>query len=324
MKPCDKPVIICLTPVKNEAWIIERFLQCASLWADHIVLADQQSTDGTINIASRFPKVKIIDNATKDFNEPERQALLVSEARKIKGKKLILALDADECLSANFIESDEWSKITDLSKGSCITFDLVNLHPGMQEYWDYQSLIRGYMDDGATFERNRAIHSAKLPHSEAHDVFRCKEIKLLHYQYTDWNRMKSKHQWYQAWETLNYPDKNPVGLYRMYHHMYAVPKEQLLPLDKDWFKGYEDAGINMYSVRKEDHYYWDDIVINYFKEYGTKRFSKIALWDKKWDGFPDPRNIWEKLVHWYLKNTQMVQESLPIRIMDRLLKIVFH
>ncbi|MDR1737564.1 MAG: hypothetical protein LBR66_01915 [Candidatus Symbiothrix sp.] len=27
-----KPAIICLTPVKNEAWILDRFLTAASLW----------------------------------------------------------------------------------------------------------------------------------------------------------------------------------------------------------------------------------------------------------------------------------------------------
>ena len=35
--------IICLTPVKNEGWILERFLKCTSLWADYIIIADQSS-----------------------------------------------------------------------------------------------------------------------------------------------------------------------------------------------------------------------------------------------------------------------------------------
>jgi len=28
------PTIICLTPVRNKAWILDRFLQATSLWAD--------------------------------------------------------------------------------------------------------------------------------------------------------------------------------------------------------------------------------------------------------------------------------------------------
>lgn len=319
----EKPVIICLTPVKNEAWIIERFLQCASLWADHIILADQQSTDATRKIAAAFNNVQIIENPSETFNEPERQALLIEQARKIPGKRLLLALDADECLSANFLNSEEWQNVLQLEKGTCVTFDWINLTPGMNKFWGKSKLPRGYMDDGAHFYTSRAIHSPKLPCTNSNPVFCCKEIKLLHYQYADWERMKSKHRWYQAWETLNYPEKNPLGLYRMYHHMYAVPKEKLLPLDKNWFKGYEDAGIDMYSVRKEDSYYWDEMVINYFNKYGVNRFSKITIWDKKWEGFDDPRNVWEKLVHWYLKKTQMLCSLLPIHIIDRVLKIVF-
>ena len=36
-----RPKVICVTPVRNEAWIIEPFLRAAELWADHIILADQ-------------------------------------------------------------------------------------------------------------------------------------------------------------------------------------------------------------------------------------------------------------------------------------------
>jgi glycosyltransferase involved in cell wall biosynthesis len=49
-----KPTIICLTPVKNEAWLLDRFLQATSLWADFIIIADQMSTDGSQEIAKKI------------------------------------------------------------------------------------------------------------------------------------------------------------------------------------------------------------------------------------------------------------------------------
>ena len=76
-----KPTVICLTPVKNEAWILERFLRCASLWADYIIIADQGSDDGSVEIATRFPKVILVENPSSIFNEPERQKLLLEAAR---------------------------------------------------------------------------------------------------------------------------------------------------------------------------------------------------------------------------------------------------
>ncbi|MFZ0503142.1 MAG: glycosyltransferase family 2 protein, partial [Chthoniobacterales bacterium] len=64
----EKPLVICLTPIKDEAWILERFLKCASTWADHIIIADQQSKDGSKEIARRFPKVTLIENNSESFN----------------------------------------------------------------------------------------------------------------------------------------------------------------------------------------------------------------------------------------------------------------
>lgn len=324
MKVSEKPVVVCLTPVKNEAWIIERFLQCASLWADHIILADQRSEDETTAIASRFPKVQIIKNNSKAFNEPERQRLLFEEAQKIKGKKLLIALDADECLSANFLSSSEWTNILNANPGTSISFDLVNIAPGFSYFWKQPNFIRGFMvQDSIDFSPERPIHTEKLPKPNKGRIIKCHDLKLLHYQYTDWKRMKSKHRWYQIWEVINFPEKNPIGLYRMYHHMHAVSKQQLLPLDNAWFKGYVDAGIDMFSIKKGASYYWDDVVMGYFKEYGTNRFSKTAIWDKQWKGYPDPRTGWEKLVHRYLKKTQKYHRLLLIRIIDSFLYRMF-
>ena len=63
------PKIICLTPVRNESWILEKFLKCASLWADIIIIADQESDDGSREIAKNFEKVKLVDNKSGYFSE---------------------------------------------------------------------------------------------------------------------------------------------------------------------------------------------------------------------------------------------------------------
>lgn len=52
-----KPIVCCLTPVKNEACILERFLYAASLWADHIIVADQMSTDESREIAKKIQRL---------------------------------------------------------------------------------------------------------------------------------------------------------------------------------------------------------------------------------------------------------------------------
>ena len=150
IEPVSKVSIVCLTPVKNEAWILDRFLQCASLWADHIIIADQQSNDGSREIASKYSKVILVNNPSPTFNEPERQKLLINEARKIPGSRLLITLDADEILTANFKDSPEWQTILQAPIGTVINFQWVNLCPDMKNCWiPNRDFAWGFIDDNS-------------------------------------------------------------------------------------------------------------------------------------------------------------------------------
>lgn len=54
----NRPQIIVVTPIKNEDWILDRFLSTTSLWADNIIIADQCSTDFNFQLASCLPGIK--------------------------------------------------------------------------------------------------------------------------------------------------------------------------------------------------------------------------------------------------------------------------
>ena len=45
----DLPKIIVVTPIKNEDWILDRFLSVTSQFADLIIIADQNSTDKSMS-----------------------------------------------------------------------------------------------------------------------------------------------------------------------------------------------------------------------------------------------------------------------------------
>ena len=49
--------LIALAQVKDAAWIIEKWLQRTSEYADAIVMLDDGSTDGTYEILKEHPKV---------------------------------------------------------------------------------------------------------------------------------------------------------------------------------------------------------------------------------------------------------------------------
>src|SRR5207245_4883057 len=109
-KTVSDPVrVVVVTPVRNEAWILERFLSVTSRFADYIIVADQRSSDDSRAICSRYGKVTVIDNPTDDFNARDRQLLLLRHARaRVPPPRVILALDAGDVLAATVLDTPAW------------------------------------------------------------------------------------------------------------------------------------------------------------------------------------------------------------------------
>ena len=329
----DRPTIICLTPVKNEAWILDRFLQCASLWADHIVVADQQSDDDTRAIAQRYAKVHLIENDSPAYDEAARQRLLLQAARAIpvEGKRLLLALDADEMLTANWMTSPEWARVLAAEPGTVAWFYWINVLPGVEQGWhDPSAKPFGYMDDGAP-HAGYPIHSPRIPLRPGAAALHLRDVRVLHYQYTNWPRMRSKQRWYQCWERLHHPEKRPVTLYRQYHQM-DVMRERAAPLRPEWLAGYEAHGIDMTTIPEATHYRWDEEVLAFFEQHGTAPFRKLNVWDRDWNALAsalghgpgpdlaDPRSALERAVHAFLRTTQPHQGNPAVRTVQKLLQ----
>jgi len=313
----DKPQVICLTPVKNEAWILERFLKCASIWADRIIIADQGSDDGSQEIAQRFPKVTLIQNQSGAFNEPDRQKLLIEAARRFGGPNLLIALDADEFLTANFSTSKEWDLILRAIPGTIINFQWACILPDCKSYYLYPTEFPlGFLDNGAAHE-GLPIHSPRLPLPENSPRISLREIKVMHLSTMDFRRFESKVRWYQCWEFLQHRwDGKLVDMYRQYHRDFCIPTAATRKLPNEWLEAY-GPGVNVTYVPHQEYYRWDEAMLDLFLKHGTKKFRKISVWDHDWNqmhklvkGQPapvslkDPRSRTERWVHSWLERTQ--------------------
>lgn len=326
--------IICLTPVKNESWILKNFLQCASLWADIIIIADQKSTDNSKEIALSFPKVRLIDNIYP-FDEGKRQKILIDESRKIHGKKLLVALDTDEIFIPEFLNQNFKDKILDLEKGTVLRSKFLNISPDFKFFWSSNFYLPwGFIDDGKPHTEKK-IHNFRFPIDENTVFIDQENIRIMHFQFTDWERMESKHRWYQCWERINNPKKRAIEIYRGYHHMYSISLDEMHDIPDFWFKEYKKMGINIDVINKDSEYYWDKTVLDYFNTYGTEFFKKEAIWDINWvekanyykyknpEKFRDPRGKFQKHIHVWLKKTQADYNKLSVRIVSKLLKLLF-
>jgi len=333
-RSASEPTLICLTPVRNESWILDRFLLCASTWADHIIVADQHSDDGSRAIARAHEKVKLIDNDHPGYDEQARQKLLIEAARRlpVDGKRILIALDADEMLSANWADSSEWRQLLETSEGTVLHFRWANLLPGIQRSWRSELKPFGFVDDGSPHE-GTTIHSPRIPTPEAAPTLHFEDIRVLHYQYTNWPRMKSKQRWYQCWERLNHPSKRPVTLYRQYHRMDAA-RERATPIRPEWIAGYEKEGIDMHTIEEKDYYHWDEKLVQLFLEHGVGSFRKLDVWNQDWTTIAesmelstngrlqDPRSPFDRAVHWWLARTQPHDNNLAVRVVQQLLRLV--
>ncbi len=325
-----RPRIICLTPVKNEAWILEPFLQCTSLWADHIVIADQGSGDESRDICRKFKKVRLVENSSRQFDERARQQLLLSEARKFPAPRFLVTLDADEVLTANFEDSLDWECALRVSPGTVVTFRWVNIHPDLSRGWDPGiDFPWGYMDDGSNHVGN-LIHSPRIPIPANARKLILKQVRVLHYQFTDWDRMRSKHRWYQFQEALLRPERSSIDVYRQYHHMDCLKKDALFSLDENWFAGYEKRGISMRKINKQDKYWYDRESLAFMAQKGFGDFRNLSVWDVDWSRLAidhdmpgpiaDPRSPFDKMVHKWLKQTQRHYPRFWVRKADWVLK----
>lgn len=322
----NSPLLVCMTPVKNEAWILPAFLAATSSWADYIIIADQGSTDGSLDIYSHFPKVVLIENKNPDFNEAERQSLLINKAREIEGDKVLFALDADEIFESKFLKTKDWNKIINSKVGDVFLFQWAQINSGFETY-----IIPDYYfpwvfhDDGIEPHQNyvRAIHSMRIPYPvEEKQLHKVTDFRVMHFQSVNLNRQQSKLRFIMLVDYI-LDKKSAVRLSRFYLPRKSKNKNYLI--NDGMLKGYMDVDVDLIKLidASQSKFWFDDYLLKKIEQYGDSYFSSIDIWDenfRKQYGLRDPRNIFTKQLHLYLRLTQNFTNNFLIRMVDKCLK----
>ena len=328
----NHPLIIVMTPVRNEAWVLRAFLEATSLWADYIIIADQMSTDGSREIAKEYTKVILIDNNRKEMHQAATRRLLFDEARKIDGEKILFALDADEFLYGDFVNTQDWDKIMNSKPDDSFSWRWMNLKGGDDSlffidqkyfYWaahESEELWEGVFPDNF-------IHEWRLPWSSKADKnheFLLKDFFSIHLARVNQLRQKNKERYYQVSTIGNNPKKSRIALYRQYHEE-ENPEYMEVPLDTYSF--YENNGLNIwdYVDRNDEGEYYTYEIIKFFQRDGVKKYALLDIWDGEWikrNGLKDPRNIFQKLLHGYLRKTNPMSNRYWVRCIDKVLKLI--
>lgn len=326
MRITERPLLICMTPVRNEAWVLNAFLKTTSLWADYIIVADQLSTDGSKEIALSYPKVIYIENNSLNFNEADRQKLLIKRAREISGDKILFALDADEIFSANYFLTEDWRKIINSKPGEVFFLQWAQISTNMNEYWIPNEFFPWIIHDKEDITHDsyvRNIHSMRIPYSDNLPHFYITDFKVLHLQYVNSYRNLSKQRFY-LFVDYELNNRSIVSLARTY-----LPKKiskKKYQIEKELIYHINDFGFNLFElidIQKEE-FWFDKYILDKINKDGNIKYCKIDIWQKQFIKkyhLKDPRNFVYRLIHIYLRVTQDYSNFIFIKVIDKILKI---
>lgn len=325
------PLHIVMTPVRNEAWVLRAFLETTSQWADYIIIADQMSTDGSREIALSYDKVILIDNKNPEFNEPERQAMLIAKAREVAAGRdtLLWGLDADEILAANTFETEDWRRILNSKPGDVFWFKWAEICPDKTHYWLSPTTYYPWLfhDDGKEPHGNyvRNMHSMRIPYPiEEKQMHYVDDFRVLHLAYLNPFRTESKRRFYTFidWEMNHRPAVSLARLYtqtKINNEVKELPDDYIYRKEKGGFDIWEL--IDTYSTKS----WFDDYIVERLPKYSVKKTRKLPLWDNAFCsayGIKDPRRFIDRATHKYLELTK-TNNSIIVRGTDKLLKILY-
>lgn len=325
------PLRIVLTPVRNEAWVLRAFLEATSLWADYIIIVDQMSTDGSREIAKDYPNVILLDNNRPEMHMAAARKLLFEEVRKIEGDKILFALDADEFLSGDFVNTEDWKRITNSKPNDCFSWRWMNLKEGdASKYSTWQHYYWAVHESKDLWEGaypDNFIHEWRLPwppkgNDEGHDI-RLDGFCSIHLARVNVLRQRNKQRFYQVSTISNDPNASAVSLYRHYH---GEEKMDYFDVPIDAYSLYERHGLDIwkYVNLQDEGQYYNSEVLRYFEKDGLSRYRNLDIWDKDWMervGLNDnPQSRFQKLLLRYLKKTMPYSKSVLVRGIDKILK----
>ena len=328
MEKISKPLLIVMTPVRNEAWVLHAFLKTTSLWADYIIIADQMSTDGSRDIYPQYEKVIVIDNTNPNFNEAERQSMLIAKAREVaSGRDCILfGLDADEIMPANWRDTTDGQHILKSIPGDVFYFKWAQLAPDKLHYGDSVFYPWMFHDDGVEPHGNyvRNMHSMRIPYPiEEKQIYYVNDFRVLHCGLLDINRIAAKNRFYQFvdWEMNHRPS---ISLGRAY----AGHVKMNISHDVQFTLNGEELAFpfDFWSLidTESTHTWFDDYIYERFNNHSMFELRKLDIWDPEfllYYNVKDPRRWIDKCIHDYIHSTD--RKSHAVRVIDKMLKWIY-
>lgn len=319
---------ILIIPVKNEEWILEFTLTCASMFFDHIIIADENSTDDTPNICAKFPKVIYFKNEALSYNEGNRRQILLDAARQFEGNNFIAHLAADEIFSANILNEEVFEKLVEgKAPGTAFSFQWIQLwrndthyRSDIQSIWSHFDRPFAFIDDRQVNFESGFAHLSIIPESLVFKAISVPHIKVLHYQFMDFPRMLRKQRWARLLEFGHYTQ--PIFLRSLIlNNKYINTKDEttlrVTKVPTHWLAKYPPC------ILRPDTLKWHEArSIEFMRQYGVENLYWLDIWDYEWPSeFPDRRNWMQRYYHQHQHLPNVITRAIPKAIKNLIKKI---
>ncbi len=181
----DKPQkISALLITFNEEKNIEAVLDNIS-FADEIIVVDSYSTDGTIMLIKKYPKVKLLQRTFLNYTDQKSFALQQANYN------WVLFLDADERVTP--VLQKEIVETVGIKDNPVVAYYFTRTFMFQDKIlrfsgWQSDKNYRLFRKDKVRFDLNRIVHETL----EIDGTCATLKHKLLHYSYTDYEDYKGK------------------------------------------------------------------------------------------------------------------------------------
>ena len=273
--------IIGITPIKNESPFIDSFASTLTKVCDKIIVLDDGSTDDTVNLLKNYDKIEVI-NASDNNGWGSKRNTLFNLARDY-GATHMVALDADETLTANAVEN--FDIITSAIKpGQRCTLHWLPMWKSLYDYRDDNSVWSNsykdfvICDDGVMNYSGNWIHEPRLP-----IVTPTKQISsdigaVFHFQFSSWDAFQIKQSWYRCLERVKNPNKSVSEI----NHNYSITLDDnnvvTTKAPDEWYSNVILPDLN--NVYNNINWRITQIK-NWFDEYGVDYFKDLNIWHVK-------------------------------------------
>lgn len=209
--------LIALIPTYNESENIAECLSSAEKYCDGIILLDDDSTDGTYQLACSNKLLIKVQKDRIEFNDKQNRNILLDIASFFKADWFIF-IDADERFYDRFF---------DLKEAVKLPVDVVGLW--IANLWDSEEFYRADMKDTSLYSKNglwfrwrmfrnkgrmQIIYSLKLhflavPYRKQGREYKSKTL-LLHLGYIDADKRIKKYNFYQKEDEMKLLDYEDI------------------------------------------------------------------------------------------------------------------